>query len=124
MAQIRWPTDMQTTDLTAFREDGRGPLASGPVRAKLAADGIAHIVLLQAKSNATPDVVVKLLRRAIAESTDFIEPPPTARSAPRAYWLDALVITQDQRYLRVQLGSDADLARVVGEDFQGYFVYR
>ena len=43
---------------------GRGA-ASGPVRAKLAADGIAHIVLLQAKSNATPDVVVKLLRRAI-----------------------------------------------------------
>lgn len=124
MAQLRWPTDDHTTNLTSFHDGPYGPLATGPVRAKLPADGIAHLVLLEANSNATPDLFAGMLRDAIANATDFVAPPPATADAPRTYWLDAMVITRDGHYLRVQLCSEVPLARVIGEDFQGYFVYR
>lgn len=121
MSQLRWRTDAQTTDLTFFHDGLHGPLATGPVHAKLPADAVAHLVLLQTNSNATPDLLANLLRGAIANATDFVAPQP---DTPQTYWLDAMVVTQDGRYVRVQLCDDVPLARVIGADFQGYFVYR
>ena len=123
MAQeLRWPLkDANATDL-ASEALGRHR-TTGRVSDYLTPDAIAHIVLLRANSNATPDLWVRSVRDAIAHGGAFV--PPTApesvdeRMTP---WLEAVIVTKDGRYFSLEL--DTNIARLIGSDVRGYFAYR
>lgn len=119
-AQFNWPTEASVTDLTALRRPpAPGPFAAGSVHARLKPGDIAHIVLLEANSSATPDIWADAVRRAIATAGDFVEPP---KGEPTSYWLTAIVATRDGAYFLLQL--DNHLAHLAGRSFHGYFPYR
>ena len=119
-AQFNWPTEASVTDLTALRRPPvPGPLATGSVHTRLKPGDIAHIVLLDANSTATPDIWANAVRQAIASAGDFVTP---AKGEPASYWLTAIVATRDGAYFMLQL--DNHLAHLAGRSFHGYFPYR
>lgn len=124
MAQeLRWPLkDAIATDLASGAY--RHPRTSGQVSDYLTPDAIAHIVLLHANSNATPDLWVRSVRDAIAHGGAFVPPPATPESVDERLtpWLEAVIVTKDGRYFSLQL--DTNIARLIGSNMRGYFAYR
>lgn len=119
-AQFNWPTEESVTDLTLYqRPPVRGPLATGSVHARLKPGDIAHIVLLEANSSATPDIWANAVRKAIAAAGEFAALPPAEKTG---YWLTAIIATRDGAYFMLQL--DDHRAYLAGRSFHGYFSYR
>ena len=120
MAQeLRWPLkDANATDL-ASAAYGRNR-TTGQVSDYLRPDTIAHIVILRANSNATPDIWVHSVRNAIEHGGAFVA--PASADEQMTPWLEAVIVSKDGRYFSLQL--DASLARLIGDDVRGYFAYR
>ena len=120
MAQeLRWPLkDANATDL-ASAAYGRNR-TTGQVSDYLRPDTIAHIVILRANSNATPDIWVRSVRNAIEHGGAFVA--PASADEQMTPWLEAVIVSKDGRYFSLQL--DASLARLIGDDVRGYFAYR